>query len=69
MMPSYYDDNYGHYDIEDDDDREFYHQVQEESVTKKCTGCGRTVKLRPDYSICNRCADTLERGGDLYYDD
>jgi hypothetical protein len=31
-MPSYYDDNYGHYEIEGPEDIEFYHQTQRESV-------------------------------------
>lgn len=61
---SYYDDNFGHYDIQDEDDVEFYHQVQRESVLKKCDRCGRKVKLRPDYGTCNRCMEILERGGD-----
>ena len=62
MPRSYYDDNFGHYDIEDEDDVEFYHQVQRESVLKTCDGCGRRVKLRPDYGYCNSCADKRERG-------
>ena len=64
-MPEYYDDNFGHWEIHDEDDLEFYRQVQSESVLKRCKGCGVMVKLRPDYYICNSCADTLERGGDL----
>jgi hypothetical protein len=64
---SYYDDNFGHYEIEDEDDVEFYHQVQRESVTKKCQGCGRKVKLRPDYAYCTSCADKRECGYDLEY--
>jgi hypothetical protein len=59
---SYYDDNFGHWHIEDDSDIDFYHQVARESVRKKCQQCGRTVKLRPDYAICNSCADAQERG-------
>ena len=62
MNRSYYDDNFGHYDIEDEGDVEFYHQVQRESVLKTCDGCGRRVKLRPDYGYCNSCADKRERG-------
>lgn len=65
--PTYIDDNFGEYEVEDDSDVEFYHQVQAESVEKICTGCHRRVKLRPDYSICNSCAEKLERGGDLEY--
>lgn len=67
MPRSYYDDNFGHYNIESQDDVDFYHQVQRESVKKTCKGCGRKVKLRRDYAYCNSCADTLERGGDVGY--
>lgn len=64
-MLAYYDENFGFYDIESDDDVEFYHAVQRESVTKTCEGCGCKVKLRPEYSYCNRCADIRERGGEF----
>lgn len=64
-MPTYYDDNFGRYEIESDEDVAFYHQVQRESRLKKCQGCGRKVKLRPDYAYCNSCADARERGYDF----
>ena len=65
-MASYYDDNYGWYDgTEDPEVVEWYHRVQEESVKKKCEGCGRIVRLRPNYRICNSCADKRERGMDI----
>ena len=65
-MASYYDDNFGHYeDMDDPDMVDFYHQVQEESVEKVCDGCGRIVRLRPHYNICNSCADKRERGMDI----
>ena len=54
---SYYDDNFGHWDIESEEDVEFYHQVQKESVLKKCKKCGRKVKLRPEYDYCGPCVD------------
>jgi hypothetical protein len=58
----YYDDNFGHYAIEDEEDVAFYHQVQRESVVKKCAGCGRRVRLRREYAICNECATRAEHG-------
>lgn len=65
-MPSYYDDNFGHWeDMDDPDNVEFYRKVQRESVTKKCQGCGRKVKIMPDYAYCNSCADKRERGYDI----
>lgn len=60
---TYYDDNFGHWEIDSEEDIEFYHKVQKESVYKKCAQCGRRVKLRPQYSICNSCADHNERFG------
>ncbi len=59
----HYDDNFGHWeDMDDPDTEEFYFQVQRESVEKVCCDCGKTVRLRPDYCRCNRCADLLESG-------
>lgn len=62
---TYVDDNYGHYEIEDSEDIEFYHRVQRESVKKTCKGCGRTVRLRPDYAYCDGCATKIEQGYDV----
>jgi hypothetical protein len=61
-MAQYYDDNFGRWDIEDDDDVAFYHRVQRESVLKICRDCGQEVRLRPSYAICNSCADRIEGG-------
>jgi hypothetical protein len=61
-----YDDNFGEWtDMEDDDMKEFYHLVQNTNVKKKCQGCGRTVRIQPQYAYCNSCADMIERGMDL----
>lgn len=65
MPRSYYDDNYGHYEIEDEDDIKFYFQTQRKSVRKKCEGCGKMVKIKPEYGYCNDCATKIERGGDF----
>jgi hypothetical protein len=60
---TYVDDNFGTWDIEDQEDIEFYHRVQKESRRKKCKGCGKMARLRPEYVICNECAEKMERGG------
>jgi hypothetical protein len=65
MTPGYYDDNFGWYDIEDEDDVQFYHDNQRRSMTKTCEGCGRSVKILPQYAYCNSCADAIERGMDI----
>jgi rRNA maturation endonuclease Nob1 len=64
-MKSYYDDNYGHYEIESEEDIEFYHRTQRQSILKKCSGCGRMVKIKPEYGYCNSCADKIEQGWDF----
>jgi len=64
-MPGYYDDSFGWYEIESEEDVEFSHQMQRESVKKTCEGCGRTVRIRSTYAYCNSCADKLERGIDV----
>jgi len=58
----YYDDNFGEYEIMDDDDIAFYRQMQESNVQKVCVDCGRTVMIQPHYECCNSCADRRERG-------
>jgi hypothetical protein len=58
---SFYDNNYGHWDMSEGEEvREFYHQVQRESVEKVCKQCGETVWIRRQYVICNDCADMNE---------
>lgn len=69
-MPIYYDDNFGMWENMDgpdgEDNREFYHQVQKESVWKRCAHCNRKVRIRREYNICNSCADRIEKGYDSY---
>lgn len=65
-MPIYYDDNFGQYDIDSEDDIRFYRDCQRNSVRKKCSICGRTVGLLPNYDKCNSCVTILEQGGDPY---
>jgi hypothetical protein len=63
--PSYYDDNFGHYEIESEEDVAFYFSVQARSTEKTCEGCGRRVKLMPQYGYCNSCATKREQGWDI----
>ena len=64
-MTTFYDDNYGHYEIESEEDVEFYRETQRQSITKRCKGCGRKVRIKHDYAYCNNCATKLERGMDV----
>ena len=60
---SYYDDNFGHYEINDEEDVEFYNQMQSTNVRKCCKRCGEMVSIQPRYAICNSCCEAEERGG------
>jgi hypothetical protein len=60
-----YDDNFGHWNDNDCESRSFYRHVQRSSVTKRCKGCERTVRIMPHYAYCNSCADVIERGGEF----
>jgi hypothetical protein len=64
-MITYYDDNFGHWDIEDEDEMEHYHRTQETNVEKECAGCHRMVMLQPQYGYCNSCATKREQGWDI----
>jgi hypothetical protein len=60
----YYDDNFGEWqNMEEEGMVEFYHQVQKDSVLKKCQQCGEQVRIRRSYVICSRCADVNEGVG------
>mgnify|MGYP005825560459 FL=1 len=63
---TYYDDNFGHWeDMDDVDVLNYYHYVQRVSVDKECEGCGRIVRLLPNYGYCDTCADAREKGMDI----
>jgi len=63
---TYYDDNFGHWDeMDDPDNREYYNYVQRVSVDKECDGCGRIVRILPNYGYCDSCATARERGMDI----
>lgn len=65
-MRSYYDDNFGEWDGMDEPEMvEFYHKTQKQSVLKTCAGCGRKVRIKPEYDVCSACADKREQGGDF----
>ena len=61
MNETYYDNNFGHWDMSEGEEMvDFYHKVQRESVEKVCKQCGEIVFLRRNYVICNDCADRNE---------
>ena len=64
-MPTFSDDNFGTYEIFDDDDVEWYNRVQEASILKICIGCHQEVYILPQYAYCDYCATRLEHGCDI----
>lgn len=67
-MRTFVDDNYGEWHNADDPSvQRFYQDVQERSRVKRCSICGRKVRLLPHYDKCDSCCNRLERGDDLYY--
>lgn len=67
MAPTraYYDENYGFVEVEDEDDIKFLEDVHKRSRRKKCQGCGRSVRILPEYAYCNSCATKREQGFDF----
>ena len=61
-MATYYDENFGCWDMSEEGSKEFYHKVQSSNIEKECGECGKIVYLQPQYSICNTCADMIEKG-------
>jgi hypothetical protein len=65
MSRIFVDDNYGTWSGMDDPEIvKFYHETRKKSVKKICSGCGRTVIIKPEYDYCNSCADKKENGGE-----
>tara|TARA_Y100000310_G_scaffold344035_1_gene454678 strand:- start:1074 stop:1265 length:192 start_codon:yes stop_codon:yes gene_type:complete len=61
----FFDDNFGFYEIEDEEDIHFYYHIQNTNVKKKCEGCGQIVNIQSHYAYCDGCATKRERGMDI----
>ena len=61
----YYDDNFGWWEMNDEEDLRFYERIQASNVRKRCQGCGRLVSIQPRYAYCNECATKIEHGWDI----
>lgn len=60
---TYYDDNFGHGPFDPRDGAEWFRRhVELNSVEKECDGCGRWVKIMPQYDVCDSCATKREQG-------
>jgi hypothetical protein len=59
-----YEPNFGFYDLDIEDEMEFFCHVKANSVPKKCVRCKEKVRLLPDRKMCSRCAEALEFAGE-----
>lgn len=64
-MSFYYDDNFGEWNMDSEEDLDFYRHVRKQSVSKVCVGCGRKVSILPQYDVCDPCATKREQGWDF----
>lgn len=70
-MTSWHSDDYGMWEGMDpshpdyEENIEFYRDRARTAVAKHCMGCGQLVRIQPEYALCYKCADTIDRGGDV----
>ena len=57
-----YDDNYGFWDMRNEEERIFFDHVQRQSVLTTCERCERPVRLVPPKALCACCVSALEYG-------
>ncbi len=61
-MAAAYDDNFGFWDIDCEEEKAFFEHVQRQSVEKTCDRCDRPVRLMPSKTLCASCLIALECG-------
>jgi hypothetical protein len=61
-MAAAYDDNFGFWDIDGQEERAFFEHVQRQSVPAICRRCERPVRLMPAKTLCASCVSALETG-------
>jgi hypothetical protein len=63
-VPSFYEDNFGFYCIDDDDLEElsFFMRVKNQSLAKVCVRCHQKVRLQPQFILCASCSQAVEYG-------
>ncbi len=61
-MAAVYDDNFGFWDIDEEEEQAFFDYVQRQSVQRTCERCERCVRLIPPKTICASCVTALEYG-------
>jgi hypothetical protein len=61
-MAAVYEDNFGFWDIDGQEEQAFFVDVQRQSVQKTCDRCDRSVRLMPSKTLCASCVTALECG-------
>jgi hypothetical protein len=61
-MAAVYEDNFGFWDIDGQEEQAFLDYVQRQSVQRTCERCNRRVRLMPPKTICASCVTALECG-------
>jgi hypothetical protein len=61
-MAAVYDDSFGFWDIDGQEEQAFFEYVQRQSVQKACDRCERRVRLMPPKTLCASCVAALECG-------
>ena len=57
-----YEDNFGFWDIDGPEEREFFEDTQRKSVLIACKRCKCAVRLIPPKTVCASCVSALECG-------
>jgi hypothetical protein len=61
-MAATYEDNFGFWDIDGQEEQAFFEELQRQSVQTICERCERSVRLMLGKTICASCACALECG-------
>jgi hypothetical protein len=62
MAAAVYDDNFGFWDIDGQEEQAFFEYVQDQSVEKICMRRERRVRLMLPKTLCASCVTALEWG-------
>jgi ribosomal protein L37E len=61
-MVADYEDNFGFWDIDGQEEQAFFDHVQRESLPATCDRCGHRVRLLQSKTLCASCVTALECG-------
>ena len=68
-MAAVYDDNFGFWHIDGQEEQAFFEYVQSQSTQKTCCRCKRRVRLTAQKTLCASCVAALECGAPASMDE